>query len=269
MEALEGACRTHKLSGCEILCFTDNTTAEAAFWKGTSKSPKLFELVLRLRKLEMSHDLILHVIHVSGRRMIAQGTDGLSRADHSEGVMKGTQKMEEFMPLHEDAFFRSPELRKFVEEVVQPLDASFLSPEGWFDEGHGTGNYVWTPPPAAADVVVEQLGRARHKRPESMHLVVVPRVMTGLWRRHMTRGSDFYFKIDWPDIWPLKSQFEPLLIFVCLPYRSANPRLEERERLLETFRRSLLVDEVREISAGGRRDLLRKLLQRARSLCPL
>jgi hypothetical protein len=23
----------------------------------------------------------------------------------------------------------------------------FLSPEGWFDEGHGRGNFVWTPPP--------------------------------------------------------------------------------------------------------------------------
>ena len=37
----------------------------------------------------MTTDLILHVVHVSGRRMIQQGTDGLSRADHSSGVMKG------------------------------------------------------------------------------------------------------------------------------------------------------------------------------------
>jgi hypothetical protein len=90
VEALEGTCKEHDLRWCEILLFTDNMTAKAAFWKGTSKSPKLFELVLHLRKLEMARDLILHVIHVSGRRMIAQGTDGLSCADHSEGVMKGT-----------------------------------------------------------------------------------------------------------------------------------------------------------------------------------
>ena len=33
--------------------FTDNSTAEAAFWKGTSTSPYLFELVLELKQLEM------------------------------------------------------------------------------------------------------------------------------------------------------------------------------------------------------------------------
>eukprot|EP00978_Attheya_sp_CCMP212_P002155 scaffold4461_cov48-Attheya_sp.AAC.1 len=58
--------------------FTDNSTAEAAYWKGTSKSRKLFELVLMLKKLEVKYDIILHVIHVSGKRMMAQGTDGLS-----------------------------------------------------------------------------------------------------------------------------------------------------------------------------------------------
>ncbi len=58
--------------------FTNYSTTEAAYWKGTSKSRKLFDLVLRLKKLEVEHDIILHVIHVSGKRMIAQGTDGLS-----------------------------------------------------------------------------------------------------------------------------------------------------------------------------------------------
>jgi hypothetical protein len=119
---------------------------------------------------------------------------------------------------------------------------TFLLPEGWFTDGHKSGTYVWTPTPAAADVVVvvEQLGQARQKRPESMHLVVVPRVMTGRWRRHMTRGSGFYFKVDWPEVWPLKGHFEPLLIFVCLPYRSCSPRLQERQALLKEFRRDLL-----------------------------
>jgi hypothetical protein len=118
VKALEGACQKHQLAGCQLMLFTDNSTAENAFWKGTSKSPKLFELVLRLRKLEMAHDLILHVVHVSRRRMIAQGTDGLSRADHLEGVMQGTRRMEEYMPLHLDALERSPALRELLSEVI-------------------------------------------------------------------------------------------------------------------------------------------------------
>jgi hypothetical protein len=35
----------------------------------------------------MAHNLILHVVHVSGLRMMAQGTDGLLRVDHLKGVM--------------------------------------------------------------------------------------------------------------------------------------------------------------------------------------
>jgi hypothetical protein len=73
---IERSIKTHGLAGAELFMFTYNQTTESAFWKGHSSSPKLFDLVLRLRKLEMTHGIILHVIHVSGKRMIAQGTDG-------------------------------------------------------------------------------------------------------------------------------------------------------------------------------------------------
>jgi hypothetical protein len=79
----------HKLWGSEIFIFTDNSTAEAAFWKGTSKSEALFKLVLRLKELELDFNLHLLIFHVSGRRMIAVGVDGLSRADHGKGGMRG------------------------------------------------------------------------------------------------------------------------------------------------------------------------------------
>jgi hypothetical protein len=85
----------------------------------------------------------------------------------------------------------------------------------------------------------------------------------------MTRGSDFYFKMDWEGVWPLSEQFEPLLIFVCLPYLSHSPKLEEREKLLEEFRRLMLRERLPEIPEVQRRDLLRKLLKRARALQPL
>jgi hypothetical protein len=37
----------------------------------------------------MNYGLVLHLIHVAGTRMKDQGTDGLSRGDLLEGVMKG------------------------------------------------------------------------------------------------------------------------------------------------------------------------------------
>lgn len=88
---------------CKFFVFTDNTAAEAAFWKGSSKSQKLFALVLCLPTLEIEADLIIHVVHVAGKRMIAQGTDGLSRGNKLTRAMQGVQ-MEAFVPLHLNAF---------------------------------------------------------------------------------------------------------------------------------------------------------------------
>jgi hypothetical protein len=56
VESLEAEVRERGLSDCEIFLFADNTTAEAACWKGTSKSEWLFDLVLRLRLMEMRND---------------------------------------------------------------------------------------------------------------------------------------------------------------------------------------------------------------------
>jgi hypothetical protein len=95
------------LTGSEIFIFTDNSTAEAAFWKGTSQSEALFELVLRLKVLELKHDVTLHVVHVSGKRMIAEGADDLSRAYHGKGVMLW-KDICCFIPLHLNPVTREP-----------------------------------------------------------------------------------------------------------------------------------------------------------------
>jgi hypothetical protein len=263
--ALQDLAEAGELEGCELFMFTDNSTAEAAYWKGTSTSKELFKLVLDLKKLELKCDMILHVIHVSGKRMIAQGTDGLSRADHSEGVMRGCP-ITDFVPLHLDPLEREPKLRVWLELLTEGLDPCFLSPEGWYTTGHTLGTFIWTPAPAAAEVVVEQLGRARLKRPESMHVIVVPRVMTGRWRRLLSRGSECWIKIDWDGIWSLTDHFEPLLLFLCLPYRSESPKLEEQTQFLDEFQRFVLRDELLKIPETRRRHILRKFLLRARAL---
>jgi hypothetical protein len=166
VEFLESSVVSHKLQqGSEICMFTDNSTSEAAFWKGTSSSPLLFELVPRLRQLEMNHNLMIHVVHVAGTQMIDQGTDGLSRADHSTGAVTG-RDIRHWVPLNRGAIERAPELGGWLGEATKGLRFETLEPEGWFGSGHGAGNYIWAPPPSAADVVVEQLGKARLKRPE-------------------------------------------------------------------------------------------------------
>jgi hypothetical protein len=166
--------------------------------------------------------------------MIAQGTDGLSRADHSQGVMEGKPILE-FVPLHLHPLERAPGLKLWLKQFTAGMNPTILTPEGWYTPGHGRGTFIWITPPAAAEVVVEQLGRARLKRQESLHLILVPCIMTGRWRRYLTQGSEIYLRIDWDSVWNLKTHFEPLLLFICLPYRSDCPRLPEQQQFLDDF----------------------------------
>jgi hypothetical protein len=159
------------------------------------------------------------------------------------------------------------------------MDHTFLEPEGWFTTGHQDGNFIWAPPPAAADVVVEQLGKARHKRPNNVHLVVVPRLMTGYWRRALSRESDGCFEIRVGfELWPM-SEFEPLIVFVCLPFRSDCPSLLHTDSRLEALlgadsKLEALLGDLRskwvwEEPAARSGHFLRKLLIQARGVAAL
>ena len=99
MVSLEKAATEEDLSGTEFFFFTDNDVSEGAIHKGTSSSPLLFELILRLKTLELSSETKFNFVHVAGTRMIQQGTDGLSRGNMFEGVMTG-QRLLSFVPLH-------------------------------------------------------------------------------------------------------------------------------------------------------------------------
>jgi hypothetical protein len=268
VEALEGLVCEHDLRGCELFIFTDNSVAESAYWKGTSKSKALFELVLRLKMLELKYGMHIHVVHVSGKRMIAEGSDDLSRAFHGTGVMLG-KDIRFFIPLHLDPIVREPKVSDWLNDVTRGLNFKILVPSGWFDDAHNDGNFIWTVPPAAAEVVVEQLGFIRLKRPNSMHIIVIPRLMTGRWRRHLNRGTDGYSKLDDEEVWNLSAHYEPLLIYVCFPFCSSNPKLQERSRLLDRFHRIVYEQRLPATPTLKRRDLLRQLFCDARALCPL
>ena len=139
----------------------------------------------------------LHLIHVAGTRMIEQGTDGLSRGEVLEGVMKGNSMLK-YIPLNRSACDRHLKLFSWIQKWLGD-DSWLLSPEEWFEKGHDicgstnspgglcwpeikNGKFIWAPPPAAADVAVEQLRVARLKRVDSTHVFVCPKLLSPLWR---------------------------------------------------------------------------------------
>ncbi len=131
------------------------------------------------------------------------------------------------------------------------------------------GNFIWNIPCAAAKGVVKQLGFAWLKRPEAFHIIIVPRLMTGRWHKHLTRATDGYIKVDDPSVWNLDSHFEPLLVFFCLPYNIYDPKLSERREIMDQLQRLVQKPGVLLIPGSSRGNFLCKLLVEARRLCPL
>jgi hypothetical protein len=240
VETLEEMGNHNTLQGKEIFLFTDNSTSEAAYYSGSSSSEKLFDLVLRVKKLEMTKLTKIHIIHEAGERMKEQGSDGLSRGNLNVGVMAG-KRMLDFVPIHISPLDRSPTLKPWLKSFLGS-EAEFLDPTGWFTRGHDldeskwevnidgiklpclkTGTFVWTPPPCAALSAVEELRKARHKRQRSHHLFVVPRLMQPLWRKQLYKAADLVVLLK-PGhrAWPMQMH-EPLTIAFLFPFISQKP----------------------------------------------
>ena len=266
--ALEEEAATGSLNDAVVFFFTDNATVEAALYKGTSSNRKLLELVIRFYELQAKYGITIHVSHVSGKRMIAQGTDGLSRGQLNEGVMNGGSVMRDFVPLHLSALDRTSGLPQWVDSWAgsTPL---VLTPTDWFERGHdidggctgvdgfwrpvvSPGTYLWAPPPAAADVALEQLRTARIKRQQSTHIFICPRLMTPMWLKQLHKASDLIFTIPaGASCWP-EPMFEPLLIGVVFPFLSFSPwQLKGTPKLLALGRQLSRVWKVEQMDKGN------------------
>ncbi|KAL7563889.1 hypothetical protein ACA910_013215 [Epithemia clementina (nom. ined.)] len=169
----------------EFFVFTDNSHAESAFCRGTAKSPEVLRLMQQLHQILMKGRAFIHIIWISGRRMIDQGTDGLSRSDFTNGVMRG-EPMLNFVPFHLSAMERQPTaIKTFVNNCFLTVTAKhFLTPKDWFTTPHDSdGIFVWLPPPYLGNVAVQQMAGAWHIRPWNTHLFLIPSLMGGGWRR--------------------------------------------------------------------------------------
>ena len=275
-----------RLDGAEIFLFTDNSTTESAFANGTTKSKTLFELVVKMKVLEMKHSVKLHLIHVSGKRMISQGTDGISRGSLIEGVLAGKSMMS-FVPIAKSAVDRHDNLITWIRTWTSVNTLQALTPKEWLWEGHGLSPHpwkncdgmnfpmadksksvlLWAPAPAIADVALEELRRSRHKRPDLCHIVVIPKLMTPLWRKVLLRTCCFSFYVDpGPTYWP-SEMFEPLLIGVYLPYIHCFPWTYRGSNSILELERKL--SEVQKGKHGCQRDILLKFFGFTRKISML
>jgi len=277
-EGLDEMERREELEGCEVYIFTDNSTAEAAFYKGSSTSPLLFELALELKAIEMRCNCRIHVIHVAGTRMIRQGTDDLSRGVLSEGVMQGDDMLR-LVPLNKAALEREKNLKDWLMHWLYSAkenvgeDLSFLEIEDWFTRGHDiigeekkydglwipelkSGNFVWTPPPALALPCLEELRKARHKRQTSTPIFLCARLMTPDWIRQLHKSADLFLELPAGYFAWSESQHEPLILGIFFSFIKSRPwQLKTAPAILELGRK---VQQMWKKNEGDGRFILRE-----------
>ena len=226
----------------------------------------------------------IHFVHVARTQMIAQGSDGLSRGKVSEGVMRGTP-MDSFIPLNKTVLDRSKALKDWLQTWATD-NLEFLKPRDWFLWGHdivegerevnvdgfdwptyGKGTFVWSPPPAAAEAVLEEVRKARHQRTESAHVILIPRLMTPYWRKHLNKVSDIVLSVPaGHPAWPA-DMHEPLTVGIVFPFIRHKPwRLQGTPFLLELEKQ---LQEVWKTHQGTKGPLLCKLWSLPRKLVGL
>ncbi len=285
VDTIKEEAEASSLINCEFFLFTKNSTVESCFYRGTLKSRQLHGLVLRLRSLEMTYGMTIHVIHVRDKRMIAQGTDGCSRGSLMEGVMRGLDMLL-FMNLSHTAIDRHPPLLEWVrswtenpawrpspqkggsKRVTASLEECWTATKcgcPYMDKKNQI--FLWSLQPLVADAALEQLLMAWHKCTDTFHVVLIPQLMTLRWRRLFNKACDFTFIIlPGASFWPT-DMFESLWVSVVLPFTHHRPWCFKRAPLLVEMGRELC--RMLENGEEDVQDLFWKLLKIPGRVAPL
>jgi hypothetical protein len=130
--------------------------------------------------------------------------------------------------------------------------------KGFWRSTFKPGKLVWTPPPGAANVALEELRKARIKRQDSTHVFVCPRLLKPLWFRQLYKAADVVFDVP-PGVccWST-NMYEPMVIGIVFPFLHRAPwQVRSTPKMLSVARK---LRQVWEVSDVAPRNLLRKLL---------
>jgi hypothetical protein len=129
--AVEKEVELRRLTGREPWLATGNMTCETTFFRGSSTSRDLFELMLYLRLLTVRGDYILHAVHINGTQMIDIGVDGVSPGETHLGALNFS--LGEALLLHLSPLERSPCLATWLPSWLDG-DYQIATPSQWLFE---------------------------------------------------------------------------------------------------------------------------------------
>ena len=227
----------------------------------------------------MKYGCMILVTHVAGTRMISQGTDGISRGRLNQGVSLGENMLKHCL-WGKNALDAAPKLLEEIKHwTTSPI--TVLRQRDWYELGHDvqgwrlgykglkflvvrSGFCLWTPPPCAGDVAVEQLRISRSKRKRSTHCVIIPRLMTPLWLKPLYKVADLVFEIYPVHPFWEPNMHEPLIVAFVFPFISHRPwQLRSTLKMLAMGRKLCTVFKSPDMAG---RNLLQQLLLEIKKL---
>jgi hypothetical protein len=163
-----------------------------------------------------------------------------------------------FVDLEKSAVDRCPKLLPWIQSWCLDSSIQPLTPEDWYERGHGiiggtrdkrnvwipnhesaSQTHLWAPSPAAADAALDELLKACHKRSDTFHIVVIPRLLTALWRRLFHKAADCCFTVAPGASFWSSDMYQLLWVAVVLPYYRHSPWQLGRAPLMVDMGRKL------------------------------
>ena len=188
LHALERERHTERVRGCTVFYFTDNMVTYYIAHSGGSSSPELHKLLRRLKGLELELELHLEVVHVPGKHMIDQQTDGLSRGLAFSNSRLVRSPTKELLRLFSGVRRHS----HLVPWVLHQAGRSSLlgsvrfmdSLGGWSFTDVANHTTLWAPLPEWAGQVVSSVMHAWIEQPWNTEaFFVIPRIFQRRWGR--------------------------------------------------------------------------------------
>ena len=168
--------------GTTVFYFTDNSATYWVCQKGSSSSEGLHALTAEILDLAWRMEIELQVVHVPGRIMIVQGTDGLSRGVWANPL----HALKDPQELHQAVFSPIPQDPSLVTRILHKhnLPGPFKIHDWARHWGRDLFDHlsVWFPPPELARQCLIGILEAWVERPQTTSaLLFIPRVVTGNW----------------------------------------------------------------------------------------
>jgi len=241
---------TDRLRHGTVFYITDNLVSCYVLNSGSSRSPRLHEVIEEIKTLTMELGCRLEIVHAPGTLMIKQGTEGLSRGvwvAPSRRPQGFNQALFEAVPYSEalGAWAASCVYSKEQPKYLDPTDLLTV------DQGQGILT-IWNPPPECARQTIASFLFMWVQNPQNTEgLFLVPQNLQRQWgriSRHVREVGVFH-----SEVLPTNCAFPSHLPFVLLhvtPHQHSlrKPRLDGNSRAPRKNWHNHQAEEVRGLS---------------------